>query len=145
MLLWLCFVYKQIMSSKVSNSVHTVLQGPESLQVQTLVLSVELAVRLKRVRIVRGRIERSCDRVLLNRKKQTRINGRNSAYISTLQQNNASYCILKEAIIHSNYNTWYPCIQLQTLGMKFFIIKIPLHIAYLSMQFFIEHNFRTYP
>lgn len=58
------------MSSKVSNSVHTVLQGPESLYVQALVLSVELAVWLKRVRIVRGRIERSCDRVLLNRKKK---------------------------------------------------------------------------
>lgn len=135
MLLWLCFVYKQIMSSKVSNSVHTVLQGPESLQVQALVLSVELAVWLKRVRIVRGRIERSCDRVLLNRKK-TRINGRNSAYISTLQQNNASYCILIETIINSNYNTWYPCIQLQTLGMKFFIIKIPFTYCLLKHAIF---------
>lgn len=69
MLLWLCFVYKQIMFIKVGNFVYIVFQGFEFFQVQVFVFFVEFAVWFKRVRIVRGRIERSCDRVLLNRIK----------------------------------------------------------------------------
>ena len=52
------------MPTKGSNCEFTMLQGFESVQVQTLVLAVKLAVWLERVRIVRGCIEGSRDGIL---------------------------------------------------------------------------------